>query len=325
MILAGDIGGTKTNLAYFTTDGSKLRPELVKSYRSQDFGSLNEVLQRLLSEHPAEITAAAFGIAGPIVDGRSTLTNLGWQVDSREVSTLLKLSTIGLINDLEATAYGTLRLSEDEKLVLNAGIPQRHAPIAVIAAGTGLGEGGLIWDGERYRTIPSEGGHTEFGPRNELEIELLRFLLKKYSRVSYERIVAGPGIVNLYEFFRSKSDYAEPLWLKEKMTTGDPSAAISQAGMEASDPVCVEVVKLFASLYGAEAGNLALKILGTGGVYVGGGIAPKIISAIKQHFMDGFTTKGRYSSLMKQMPVCVILNDKTALMGAAHYALVMND
>ncbi|MBM2841758.1 MAG: Glucokinase [Bacteroidetes bacterium] len=325
MILAGDVGGTKTNLAYFVAEGQSLTPTLVKSYPSQQYRSLNEVVQRLLSEHPAEISAAAFGIAGPVVDGRSKLTNLGWEVDSREVAALLKLHSVGLVNDLQATAYGTLRLSHQEKLVLNAGVPQPHAPIAVIAAGTGLGEGALIWDGRRYRAIPSEGGHTDFGPRNEVEIELLRFLTKKFGRVSYERIVAGPGIVNLYEFFRSRANSPEPPWLRERIAAGDPSAAISQAGMDGADPVCVEVLTTFASLYGAEAGNLALKILATGGVYVGGGIAPKILPIIKQHFIEAFTTKGRYSNLMKQMPVYIVLNDKTALVGAAHYALVMND
>ncbi len=325
MILAGDIGGTKTNLAYFAVDGPSLTPALVRSYPSQQYGSLNEVVRQLLTEHPAEITAAAFGIAGPVVDGRSKLTNLGWEVDARAVADLLKLHHVGLINDLEATAYGTLRLSQQEKLVLNAGTPQPQRPIAVIAAGTGLGEGALVWDGKRYRAIPSEGGHTEFGPRNETEIELLRFLWKKFSRVSYERIIAGPSIPNLYEFFRSRADYPEPDWLKRQIAGADPSDVISQAGMEGTDRVCVEVLETFASLYGAEAGNLALKILATGGVYVGGGIAPKILPMIEKHFMDAFASKGRYTNLMKQMPVYVILNDKTALLGAAHYALVMND
>ncbi len=325
MILAGDIGGTKANLAYFNADGETLTPVLFKSYPSRQFRSLVDLLRQLRSEHPAELTAAAFGIAGPVVDGCSKLTNLGWTIDSRDISAWLKLKTVGLINDLGATAYGALRLSHEERLVLNAGVPQPHGAIAVIAAGTGLGEGGLIWDGRRYRAIPSEGGHTEFGPRNELEIELLRYMMKKFSRVSYERIVAGPGFMNLYEFFRSKSTYAEPQWLKDGMAAGDPAAVISQAGIDATDEVCVRVVRMFASLYGAEAGNLALKILGTGAVYVGGGIAPKIIPMIKEHFMAAFTTKGRYSELMKQMPVYVILNEKTALLGAAHYALVMND
>lgn len=325
MILAGDIGGTKTNLAYFVAEGGRLVPKLVKGYSSQQHRSLNEVVERLLAEHPAEISAAAFGIAGPVVDGRSKLTNLGWDVDGREVAAILRLASVGLINDLQATAYGTLRLAQDEAIVLNAGVPQLRAPIAVIAAGTGLGESALVWDGKRYRAIPSEGGHTEFGPRNDLEIDLLRFLKKKFGRVSYERIVAGPGFVNLYEFFRSRADYPEPEWLKEAMRQGDSSAAISQAGVDGKDRVCVEVVETFASLYGAEAGNLALKVLATGGVYIGGGIAPKILPVIQKHFMEAFVTKGRYTSLMKQIPVSVVLNQQAALVGAAHYAMVMND
>lgn len=325
MILAGDIGGTKTNLAYFVAEGERLVPKLVKSYSSQQHRALNEVVERLLTEHPAKISTAAFGIAGAVVDGKSKLTNLGWDVDGREVAGILGLASVGLINDLQATAYGTLRLAQDEKAVLNVGVPQSRAPIAVIAAGTGLGESALVWDGKRYRAIPSEGGHTEFGPRNELEIDLLRFLRKKFARVSYERIVAGPGFANLYEFFRSRADYPEPEWLKVAMMSGDSSAAISQAGVEGKDRVCVEVVESFASLYGAEAGNLALKILATGGVYVGGGIAPKILPVIQKHFMEAFVTKGRYTKLMKQMPVHVVLNEQAALIGAAHYAMVMDD
>ena len=308
MILAGDIGGTKTNLAYFLSEGQSLALKLAVSFPSRQYHNLEEVVKRMLSEHPAEITEAAFGIAGPVVDGRSRLTNLGWEVDSRCVSDLLKLDSVGLINDLQATAYGTLRLDQTEMLMLNAGIPQARLPIAVIASGTGLGESALVWDGKRYRAIPSEGGHTDFGPRTEVEIELLRFLTKKFGRVSYERIVAGPGFINLYEFFRSRAAYPEPSWLKEKLATADPSAAISQAGMEGKDPVCVDVVETFASVYGAEAGNLALKILATVGVYVGGGIAPKILPVIRKHFMEAFVTKGRYTGLMKQMPVSVILN-----------------
>jgi glucokinase len=325
MILAGDIGGTKTNLAYFMAEGQRLTPKFVKSYPSRQYRSLNEVVEQMLADHPADVTGAAFGIAGPVVDGRSKLTNLGWEVDASDMAGVLRVHSVGLINDLQATAYGTLRLTSDEMLLLNAGIAQPRAPIAVIAAGTGLGESALVWDGKRYRAIPSEGGHTDFGPRNEVEIELLRFLSKKYRRTSYERVVAGPGFVNLYEFFRSKADYPEPEWLREKIVSGDPSAEISQAGVEEKDQVCVRVVETVASLYGAEAGNLALKVLATGGVYVCGGIAPKILPMIQKHFMDAFVAKGRYASLMKQMPVYVVLNDKTALIGAAHYALVMND
>jgi glucokinase len=231
MILAGDIGATKTNLAYYDVQGDILTSILVQSFPSRDYGNLTDVVEKMHTGHPATITAAAFGIAGPVVDGRSKLTNLGWDVDGRDVASLLNLKGVGLINDLQATAYGTLRLAANETLELNKGAAQLHAPIAVIAAGTGLGEGGLIWDGRRYRAFPSEGGHTEFGPRNETEIDLLRFLTKKFGRTSYERIVAGPGFVNLYEFFRSRADYPEPQWLSDRMQKGDPSAAISVAGV----------------------------------------------------------------------------------------------
>jgi glucokinase len=324
MILAGDIGGTKTHLAYFTMDNGALRLSLLTSYPSQSYRSLNEVLQVMLHDHPAEVTAAAFGIAGPVVNGRSNLTNLGWEVDAGDVASGLHLRGVGLINDLQATAYGALRMGESDTKVLNPGTPQPQAAIAVIAAGTGLGEGGLVWDGKRYVAIASEGGHTDFAPRTDLEIDLLRFLLKKHEHVSYERLISGPGIFSVYEFFRSKADYPEPDWLRQERSSGDPSAAVSQAGLDGRDKVCVQALELFVSLYGAETGNLALKFLATGGVYIGGGIAPKILGKIIDGaFMQAFTAKGRHGGLLKKIPVRVILNDKTALFGAAHYALMM--
>jgi glucokinase len=326
MILAGDIGGTKTNLAYFAVEGDVLIPDVVESYLSHQFDSLPGVLGAMLQDHPATIESAAFGIAGPIVNGRSTLTNLGWHVDAAEVAAFLKLDHVGLLNDLAATGYGALRLQEKDRVLLKEGTRVPQAAIAVIAAGTGLGEGGLVWDGSRYRALPSEGGHTDFAPRNELEIDLLRFLLGKYERVSYERLVSGPGLLNLYHFFRSRASYPEPPWLKDSLASGDPSAAISQAGMDESDEVCVKSLEMFVTLYGAEAGNLTLKLLATGGVYVGGGIAPKILPKILNGpFVTSFTRKGRYSDLLKNIPIHVIVNDKIALMGAAHYALIMND
>lgn len=326
MILSGDIGGTKSRLALFEPRGDLLSPVVVKSFLSQAYGSLNELVEELLAEHRVPVCCAAFGIAGPIVDGRSKLTNLGWDVDSREVAALLNLERVGLLNDLEATAYGTLRLQDTEKVTLQAGSRQENRPIAVIAAGTGLGEGALMWDGTRYRSIPSEGGHTDFGPRNELEIELLRFLLRKYRRVSYERIVCGPGLLNLYEFFRTRADYAEPDWLRERMSLGDRAASISEAALAGSDQACVNALDMFVSLYGAEAGNLALKILATGGVFVGGGIAPKILEKIRQGaFMASFVQKGRYQALLERVPVQVVTNEKTALLGAAHFALILRE
>jgi len=326
MILAGDIGGTKTNLAYFASEGDNLTLITAKSYASKQHSSLRDIVQKFTAQYKERITAAAFGIAGPVIDGRCETTNLTWIVDSREIAQVLGLQSVGLINDLEATAYGTLQLGEHDKLVLNAGKARARATIAIIAAGTGLGEGGLAWNGTQYRALPSEGGHTDFAPRNELEIDLLRFLLQRYQRVSYERLVSGPGFYNIYEFFRSRAEYTEPVWLTEQIRSGDPSAAVSQAGVEGKDEACVESLETFVSIYGAETGNLALKLLSTGGVYVGGGIAPKILSKIQQgSFMKSFTSKGRYATLMSNIPVHVVLNDRTALYGAAHYALVMQE
>jgi len=327
MILAGDIGGTKTNLAYFKEEDGRVLPIETRSYPSQEYRSLLDIIAELRKELPASITAAAFGVAGPIVEGRSKLTNLAWEVVSEELRQGLGLPHVALLNDLEATAYGVLNLPAGDKLTLQSGEVRKHAAIAVIAAGTGLGEGALVWDGRRYRAMPSEGGHSDFAPRNELEMDLLRFLLTKYKRVSYERILSGPGFSVLYEFFRSRSDQQEPAWLtRELKAESSPAAAISRAGLERTDPVCVQVLDLFVSLYGAEAGNLALKVLATGGVYIGGGIAPKILPRIQEGgFLEAFTFKGRHSPLLKSMPLYVVLNDKIALYGAAHYAAFMHE
>ena len=326
MILAGDIGGTKTNLAYFKEEEGRVVPVQLRSYPSQEYRSLLEIIDAMQKELPAPITAAAFGVAGPIVEGRSKLTNLGWEVVANEIRDGLKLPHVELLNDLEATAYGVLNLPAQGRLTLQPGEVRRHAAIAVIAAGTGLGEGALIWDGKGYRAMPSEGGHSDFAPRNELEIDLLRFLLTKFKRVSYERILSGPGFTTLYEFFRARSQEPQPAWLAGKITSSNPAAAISNAGLERTDPVCVQVLDLFVSLYGAEAGNLALKVLATGGVYIGGGIAPKILPRIQAGgFLEAFTTKGRHSPLLKSMPLYVVLNDKIALYGAAHHAAFVHN
>jgi glucokinase len=327
MILAGDIGGTKTNLAYFDREDGRVIPVESRSYSSQQYQSLLDIIAAMQKELPAQITAAAFGVAGPVVEGHSKLTNLGWEVAAEEIREGLKLPHVGLLNDLEATAYGVLNIPEKDRLVLQQGEVRKHGAIAVIAAGTGLGEGALMWDGRRYRAMPSEGGHSDFAPRNELEMELLRFLLTKFKRVSYERILSGPGFATLYEFFRSRSHEPEPAWLAEEIKAGPtPAVAISHAGLERTDAVCVQVLDLFVSLYGAEAGNLALKVLATGGVYIGGGIAPKILPRIQEGgFLEAFTFKGRHSPLLKSMPLQVVLNDKIALYGAAHYAAFAHD
>lgn len=326
MILAGDIGGTKTNLAFFSREDDRLFLRRSGSYPNSEHGSLIEILQKFCGQGDERIASASFGIAGPVLDGRCEATNLAWIVESKEVSAHLGLESVGLINDLSATAFGTLHLLPNETKVLNEGKPESEGTIAVIAAGTGLGEGALVWDGQRYRSLPSEGGHTDFGPRDEVEVDLLRFIQEKFEHVSYERIVSGPGVLILYEFFRSRSDYPEPDWLREELKTGDPSAAIASAALARRDQAAELTLNLFVSLYGAEAGNLALKLLPKGGLYVGGGIAPKLLPLIEAGgFMQSFLAKGRFAYLMKEIPVRVILNDKTALTGAAHYSMVMED
>ena len=326
MILAGDIGGTKTNLAYCELSGGKLKFKSARSYPSQQHGSLGEIIEKYVNDGKEEITAAAFGIAGPVINGRCEATNLPWVVEAQEIAGLLHLESIGLVNDLEATAYGTLRLGEEEKCLLNEGIREEHGTIAVIAAGTGLGEGGLVWNGVRYQALPSEGGHSDFAPRNELEMDLLRFLLERYDRVSWERVLSGPGLYSLYEFFRSRAKYAEPQWLRQEINSGDPSATVSRAGLQRKDDASIRALETFVSLYGAEAGNLALKLLSTGGVFVAGGIAPKILPKLQESsFITSFKQKGRLSSVLETIPVATVLNEKTALYGAAHLALTMND
>ena len=325
MILVGDIGGTKTNLAFFNKEGNILRSVREKVYLSKQYASLGEIIKQFIRESAQTIDEAAFGIAGPVVNGRCEATNLPWVVDAREITSEFGVRTVHLLNDLEATAYGALHLQGDDTLQLNVGVAQRCGAIAVIAAGTGLGEAGLVWNPTKrdYQTLPSEGGHTDFAPRSELEMNLLRFLLTKYKRVSYERVVSGMGIVNLYQFFRTQVDYPEPQWLVSEFSNGDTAATISNAAMAGKDEACIKAMELFVSLYAAESGNLALKLLSTGGVFIGGGIAPKILPMLQQStFMDSFTNKGRFSHLMKNMPVSVVLNEKAALLGAAHYALL---
>jgi len=325
MILAGDVGGTKASLAHYALENGKLNRVLLKTYSSRDFDSLNTVIRLFRKEHPAPLTAAGFGIAGPVTEGRCTLTNLGWKVNAADIAQELRLESVALLNDLEATGYGVLRLEDADMVVIQEGRARRQGAIAVIAAGTGLGEGGLIWDGTGYRSFPSEGGHVDFAPRDELEMDLLRFLMQDLDHVSYERILSGPGLSVLYRFFRSRSSEREPRWLTEALAGGHPSAVISAAGLEGRDAVCVSALELFVSLYGAEAGNLALKVLAAGGVYVAGGIAPKIIAKIREGgFLKSFLEKGRHSGVLEQIPLRVVLNEHTALTGAAHYAAVLS-
>jgi glucokinase len=324
LILAGDIGGTSTRLAYFDTAGGALRSVVEKNFPSRESGSLEEIVSRFTAEQGLVAESACFGIAGPVRNGRVRTPNLPWNVDSAVLSGILGLQSVRLLNDLEANAYGIDLLGPDDLVVLNQGVPDPTGTIAVVSAGTGLGEALAYWDGTAHRPLSSEGGHADFAPRNELETELLLFLRAEHGRVSTERVVSGPGLCNIYRFLRDARHLPETPAVAEAMRQGDPAAAISRAALKGECSLCGQVLDLFVSLYGAEAGNVALRTLATGGIYLGGGIAPKIIERLKgPGFMMGFCTKGRLSPLLENIPVLVILNDRTALLGAARCAALV--
>jgi glucokinase len=323
MILAGDIGGTNTRLALVDANGEGMTILAEKTFPSREKTSLEAVLEEFLSLHPGDLTKASFGIAGPVRNGRCEATNLPWVVDSKTVSRQLGLRHIGLMNDLMANAYGIPLLQPKDFVILNKGTRNAQGNMATISAGTGLGEAGMFWDGKTHHPFASEGGHVDFSPRNHIEMELLDYSLSRYPRVSFERLLSGPGLVHIYHFLRDKGKSEEPSWLMEQMRHGDPAPLISRCALEGKSQLCRTALDLFASLYGAEAGNLALKLMATGGVYLGGGIAPKIASILKEPvFMNAFTAKGRLRPLLEEIPVRVIMNTKTALLGAARYAFL---
>jgi glucokinase len=321
MILGGDIGGTHTRLAIFDDDGRRAVDQTDRTYPSREHAGLEEIVHRFLEDTGARIAAACFGVAGPVKDGRSVATNLPWIIDATELGREIGART-WVINDLEATAWGLGALAAHELAELLPGAPGAAGNAAVIAAGTGLGEAGLYWDGRQHRPFATEGGHGTFGPEDAVEIELLRWLQERFAEhVSWERVVSGMGLVSLYEFLRDTGRGEEPAWLAEKIRTGDPGAAITTAALEGKSPLAAETLRRFVALYGCEAGNLALKIMATGGVYLGGGIAPRIVPALREGtFQERFLAKGRMRPLLESMPVRVVLNDQAGLLGAGRCA-----
>ncbi|MBA5866531.1 MAG: glucokinase [Nitrospira sp. CR1.3] len=348
MILAGDIGGTKTHLALFEWKSERTDPTRAESFHSADYASLEEILEEFLtppkpatpidelsspadeasesglhSEQPGppKIEAACFGVAGPVFQNQCRTTNLPWVLDGAVLAKRFDIPKVQLLNDLEATAHGILLLRPDELHPLNVGTPPtQQQAIALLAAGTGLGESILFWDGTRYRPMPSEGGHADFAPNNDNEIELLRHVRSHYLHVSYERILSGPGLYAIYEYLRDTKKN-EPTWLAEKIAAGDPAAEIAVAGLSGQAEIAKQTLDMFASIFGAEAGNLALKAMALNGVYLGGGIAPKLLAKLKDGaFMKAFTNKGRYKRLLSSIPVYVVLNDRAGLLGAASTA-----
>ena len=320
MILAGDVGGTKVHLALFDFTDGNLKHARDKQFPAKEYAGLEAIVKEFVVSE--KITAACFGVPGPVRDGRLRLTNLPWTLDSRELSVSLAINHVFLINDLEAHGYGVAELSVDQIYTLSEGDASQIGNRALIAAGTGLGEAMLIWNGRSHTPYPSEGGHADFAPRNEDEIDLLRFLKQKYNgRISSERVVSGLGLTNIYEFLREVRGLDEPNWLAERIAAEDPNAVITELAMAAKSEICEKALDIFVSAYGAEAGNLALTLLSVGGVYVGGGIAPRILEKLKDGiFMKAFTDKGRLSQLLVNMPVRIILDDRMALVGAASYA-----
>jgi len=318
-VLAGDIGGTKTRLALYRERDGRYECLLERAYASREHDSLDTLIADFRARTDTAPVAACFGIAGPVRNNRVAVTNLPWEVQCADIARRLQLEHVALLNDLEATAWSLDVLAAEDFHVLNPGHADDRGNAALIAAGTGLGEAGLYRDGAGLRPFATEGGHTDFSPGDATEIALLEYLLTQYRHVSWERVVSGPGLVQIHAFLTHTGQHPVPGWLEAERADGDPAAAI--AAHAADDPLCDAALRLFVRLYGREAGNLALKILATGGCYLGGGIAPKILDRLQDgDFLEAFCAKGRMRGLLEDMPVLVIRNDRAALVGAAHYA-----
>lgn len=320
MILAGDIGGTKTALALFDAERATA-PLFERRYFNHEQSSLVDLLWRFLNEADCPVRAACLAVAGPVREGRCEMPNLPWVVDVAEVREALGLIRVALINDLEATAHGMLTLPPERLAIINSGHPDPTGNLALIAAGTGLGEAILFRDGGGYRVSASEGGHTDFAPHDAAGIDLFRYLQARFGHVSWERVVSGPGLANLYDFLSLSRYLEEAAAVTERIAAGeDRSAAIAEAALEGESPRANLALDWFVRAYGAEAGNLALKTMATGGVYIGGGIAPKLASRLQAgDFVQAFRAKGRFAGLMSEIPVRLILEPRTALLGAAAY------
>jgi glucokinase len=321
VILAGDIGATNTRLAWFDVANGALVPGVARTYPSRRQASLDDIIATFLTEAPGRIGHACFGIAGPVREGRVEAINLPWAVDARSLALRLGLDRVVLINDLEANAWGLAALPDGDFAVLQPGRTVPTGNAAVISAGTGLGEAGLVWDGRRHRPVATEGGHADWAPQDALEVALWQFLGAEVGHVSVERVLSGPGLHNIYRFLRDGQGLAEPDWLAELFRNEAPAPVIGRVGLEGRAEICVRALGLFVAIYGAEAGNLGLRMLATAGVYLGGGIAPRILPALrKPAFLGAFTGKGRLRPLLEEMPVRVVLNDQAALLGAARRA-----
>ncbi len=324
MILAGEIGATRTRLAAFETEGNRLQRVVEKNYMSQQHERLSRILADFIKTEGIPVHSACLGVAGPVRAGRSKISNLPWVIDAKEVATQLRLNSVGLLNDLEAYAYGIDALESKDFITLSEGAEEAEGNRAVISAKTGLGVAGLYWDGFRHHPFACEGGHADFAPRNESQMELLAYLQKKYGRISCERILSGPGIKNIYDFLRDEHKAEEPEWLRTQLSAAvDPPALISQMALEGKAAICDQALSIFVSVFGAEAGNCALNFMSTGGIFIGGSIAAKIVPKMKDPlFLESFLDKGRMAAILKDMPVKIVANDDSGMIGAARYTLV---
>ena len=337
MLLAGDIGGTKTNLALYASKEDLRSPIREATFPSARYATLAALVHDFLSQMSSTdivVERAVFGVAGPVVAGRAKITNLPWRMEERQLQQALHIPSVTLLNDLVATAWSIPLLRTEDLFTLNEGNAVAHGALAIVAPGTGLGEASLTWDGTHYRVHPSEGGHVDFAPTNAFEIGLLVYLLEHMSHVSYEHVCSGIGFPNIYAYMKYAGTFTEPDWLAEALAqASDQTPVIVNAALGTQDkmdlpdrerhspePICEAVVKIFVSILGAEVGNMALKVLATGGMYVGGGIPPRILSYIKSgEFMRAFRSKGRFADMLSDIPVHIILNNKIGLMGAASY------
>lgn len=324
MILVGDIGGTRTRLAAYQTEGNRLDCAVEKTYESQEHGGLQEILVQFIRTEQIPVHSACFGVAGPVRAGKSKISNLPWTIDCNELASQLKLGSVGLLNDLEAYAYGIDALESKDFVTLSEGMEDAEGNRAVISARTGLGVAGLYWDGFRHHPFACEGGHADFAPKDSIQIELLSYLQKKYGRISCERILSGPGIRNIYEFLRDTKKAEEPPSLHDQISAAhDAPALISKLAIEGKSDLCQQTMALFVSVFGAETGNCALRYMTTGGIFIAGIIAAKNVEKMKEpSFLQAFLDKGRMSSLLKDMPVKIVLNDNCGLIGAARYTLI---
>ena len=322
LYLAGDIGGTKTSLALYSPQIGPHLPLAEKTYPSNDFPSLEIIVQDFLADRSEKILSASLGVAGPVIQCRSQITNLRWVVDADKISQEIDDAPVELLNDMQTIAYAIPNLQSTDIEQLIPGESEPKGTIGIIAPGTGLGEGFLVWVGDSYKSFPSEGGHASFGPETSEQLELLNYLMPRFGHVSFERVCSGIGIGNLYTFLLEGIGLNEPDWLRQQLVKEeDPTPVIVQNALNRRTDICMRTLDLFTSILGSEAGNLALKVLATAGIYLGGGLPPRILPILRQStFHQSFTSKGRFSSMLMKVPVYVILHAQAGLFGAACHA-----